>query len=185
MRVPPLLVLACLTAAVAGCGGDKEQRAQRPAPAVDLEVTSPNDMATVSEETVEVQGTVAPAGAAVIVLGQRAPVSGGGTFRATVALEPGVNVIDVMASAAGRSPALTAVRVTREVPVTVPNLDGKKVDEVEQTLEDLGLVADIHKEGGLIDELLPGDPAVCEQTPAPGTQVRRGTKVEVVVTKRC
>ena len=34
-------------------------------------------------------------------------------------------------------------------------------------------------------DLLPGDPAVCEQDPSPGTQVRRGTSVHVVVSKSC
>jgi hypothetical protein len=185
MRTGPVLVLVCLAAAAAGCGGDEQPRAQRPAPAVDLKVVSPSDMATVRAETVEVHGTVEPAGAAVLVLGQRAPVSGGGTFSATVPLEPGANVIDVMATASGRGPALTAFRVTREVPVTVPDLDGKKVPEVETALGDLGLRAEVEQGGGLIEELLPGEPAVCEQQPEAGVQVRRGTKVHVVVSKSC
>jgi hypothetical protein len=185
MRARPVLVLACLAATVAGCGGENEPRAQKPAPAVDLEVTSPNDLATVSDQRVEVRGTVEPAGAAVMVLGQRAPVTGGGTFRATVPLDSGVNVIDVMASATGRSPALTAFRVTREVPVTVPDLQGKKVPDVEKTLRDLGLGVEVDEEGGLLEEVLPGDPAVCMQTPPAGVQVRRGTKVRVTVSKRC
>jgi hypothetical protein len=183
----PVLVLACLAATAAtGCGGGEEQkRAQRPAAAVDLKVTAPSDMATVRDETVQVTGTVEPAGAAVLVLGQKAPVSGGGRFTATVPLQPGANVIDVMATAAGRGPALTAFRVTREVPVTVPDLGGKAVPDVEKALGGLGLKPDVEKGGGLIEELLPGDPAVCEQDPQPGTQVRRGTKVHVVVSKSC
>ena len=182
----PVLVFACLAAAaLTGCGGDDQPRAQKPAAPVDLTVTTPADMETVRSETVEVKGTVEPAGAAVLVVGQKAPVSGGGSFTATVPLEPGANVIDVIATAAGRAPALTAFRVTREVPVTVPDLGGKEVPEVEQTLADLGLKPEIEKGGGLIEELLPGDPAVCEQDPEPGTQVRRGTKVHVVVSKSC
>jgi beta-lactam-binding protein with PASTA domain len=39
--------------------------------------------------------------------------------------------------------------------------------------------------GGLIEELLPGEPAVCEQDPEPGTEVRRGTTVRVEVSKSC
>jgi hypothetical protein len=181
------LVLACLAAAaVAGCGGGEEgKRAQRPAPAVALTVTAPVDMTTVRGETVEVRGTVEPAGAVVLVFGQKAPVSGGGTFTATVPLEPGANVIDVMATAGGRGPALTAFRVTREVPVSVPDLGGKTVDEVNQALDAVGLRPDIEKGGGLIEDLLPGDPAVCEQDPDPGTQVKRGTKVHVIVSKSC
>jgi len=186
MHARSVLVVACLAAAAAGCGGDKQPRAQRPAPSVDLSVTAPNDMATVREETVQVNGTVEPASADVLVLGQKAPVSGGGSFSATVALEPGANVIDVMATAPGRGPALTAFRVTREVPVTVPDLDGMNVDEIEDALKDAGLTPEVEQVGaGIIDELLPGDPSVCEQDPPPGAQVRRGSKVDVVVSKSC
>ena len=181
------LVFACLAAAaVTGCGSDDGQkRAQRPATPVALRITTPADMTTVRTESVEVVGTVEPAGAAVLVLGQKAPVSGGGTFKATVPLEPGANVIDVMATASGRGPALTAFRVTREMPVTVPDLGGKNEDEVQQTLSDLGLKAEIEKGGGLLEDLLPGDPAVCQQEPSSGTQLRRGAKVHVVMSKSC
>jgi hypothetical protein len=186
MYARSVFLFACLAAVAAGCGGENQPRAQRPAPAVDLSVTAPNDMATVREETVQVQGTVAPAGADVLVMGQKAPVSGGGSFSATVALEPGANVIDVMATAPGRGPALTAFRVTREVPVTVPDLGGMNVDEVTDKLKETGLAPEVEEVGaGIIDELLPGDPSVCEQDPSPGTEVRRGTKVHVVVSKGC
>jgi glucodextranase-like protein/PASTA domain-containing protein len=182
-----VLVLACLcVAAATGCGGgDNARRAQRPTPAVDLKVTDPADMTTVRSETVAVKGTVKPAGASVLVVGQKAPVSAGGSFTATVPLEPGANVIDVMATASGRTPALTAFRVTREMPVTVPDLGGKTEAEVDQALGDVGLKPDVEKGGGLIEDLLPGDPAVCEQDPSAGTQVRRGTSVHVVVSKSC
>lgn len=182
-----VVVFACLAAAAAtGCGsGDGQKLAQRPATPVALRISSPTDMTTVRTETVKVTGTVVPAGAAVLVLGQKAPVSGGGTFAATVPLEPGANVIDVMASAAGHTAALTAFRVTREMPVTVPDLGGKTVDEVNQALGALGLQPDVEKGGGLIEDLLPGDPAVCQQDPDPGAQVKRGTKVHVVVSKSC
>jgi hypothetical protein len=182
----PFLVFACLAAAaVAGCGGEDPPRAQKPPTPVALKISSPADMTTVRSETVDVKGTVQPAGAAVLVVGQKAPVSGGGTFTATVALEPGANVIDVMATAGGRGPALTAFRVTREMPVTVPDLDGKNEDEVQQTLSGVGLKAEIEKGGGLIEDLLPGEPAVCEQDPEAGTQVKRGSSVHVVVSKSC
>lgn len=183
MRVPTLLVLACLATA-AGCGGDDGERAQRALVPVELDVTSPADMAVVQSDAVEVQGTVEPAGAAVRVMGERADVSGG-TFRAEVALEPGANVIDVIATARGRGTAMTAFRVTRELPVEVPDLDGLEVPEVEKRLSDAGLRPDITERSNLIEELLPGEPAVCEQDPAPGTEVRRGTTVRVEVAKSC
>jgi hypothetical protein len=134
---------------------------------------------------VQVEGTVSPASAAVTVHGQKAAVTGGGSFSATVPLRPGANVIDVMATAAGRGPALTAFRVTREVPVIVPQLSGKSADEVRSTLADVGLKAEIEEGGGLLEDLLPGDPAVCTQDPDAGSQVQRGTSVRVVVSKSC
>jgi hypothetical protein len=184
MRLQPILLLACLAAAAAGCGGD-EPKVQRPPAAVDLKVSSPADMSTLRAESVEVKGTVSPASSAVLVVGQRAAVSGGGTFSATVALAPGANVIDVMATASGRGPSLTALRVTREVPAIVPNLDGKTADEVRSTLGGLGLKAEVEEGGGLLEDLLPGDPVVCTQDPGAGSQVRRGTSVHVVVSKSC
>lgn len=185
MRLPPALLVACLVAVAGGCGGGEERRAQRRPAAVDLTVSSPADETTVRTESVDVQGTVSPANAAVLVLGQRAAVSGGGTFKAKVPLEPGANVIDVIATAHGRGPALTAFRITREVPVQVPDLGGKTIDEVKRTLDGLGLDANVEENGGLLEDLLPGDPAVCTQDPEPGAQVRRGTSVHVVVSKSC
>jgi glucodextranase-like protein/PASTA domain-containing protein len=185
MRSAPVLVFACLAAVFAGCGGGDEPRAQRPAPLVNLAVTAPNDLATVRADTVEVRGTVTPAGASVIVVGEAASVTAGGTFTARVTLEPGDNVIDVMATAGGRTPAMMAVRVKREMPVEVPDLDGLEVEEVEQKLADVGLKAEVESRGGLIEDLLPGAPAVCEQDPDPGSQVKRGTTVHVLVGKSC
>jgi PASTA domain/Glucodextranase, domain B len=183
MRVPALLVLACLATA-AGCGGDDNERAERPPTPVQLDVNEPNDMAVVQSESVDVQGTVEPSGATVRVMGERADVSGG-TWQASVALQPGPNVIDVIATARGRGTAMTAFRVTRELPVEVPDLDGLEVQEVENRLADAGLKADITERTNLIEELLPGEPAVCEQDPEPGTEVKRGTTVRVEVAKSC
>jgi hypothetical protein len=185
MHARPLLALAVLAAAVAGCGGGNEPRAQKPVPPVELDVTAPDDMATVRAAAVEVRGTVVPAGAVVRVLGKPATVTGGGTFTARVSLQPGDNVIDVMATAHGRGPALTAFRVTREVPVAVPDLGGLDVEAVQQKLGAAGLSGEVEHGGGLLEELLPGEPAVCQQDPDPGTKVRRGTKVHVVVAKSC
>jgi Glucodextranase, domain B/PASTA domain len=182
MRVSMLLILVCLAAA--GCGGDDNERAQRPPEPVRLAVNEPNDMAVLQSDTVEVQGTVEPAGAQVRVMGERADVSGG-TFRAKVALEPGPNVIDVIATARGRGTAMTAFRVTRELPVEVPDLDGLVEQEVEAKLSEAGLRPQINVRGGLIEELLPGEPAVCEQDPEPGTEVRRGTTVRAEFSKSC
>lgn len=179
-----LVAFTCLAAVVTGCGGNDNDRAQRALVPIRLDVNEPADNAVVQSDSVEVRGTVEPAGASVRVLGDRADVSGG-TFSAQVALEPGANVIDVIATARGRATAMTAFRVTRELPVEVPDLDGLEVPQVEEELSDAGLRPDISQRGGLIEELLPGEPAVCEQDPEPGTEVKRGTTVRVEISKSC
>jgi hypothetical protein len=184
MRAPMLLVLACLAAAVSGCGGDDGERAQQPPVPVGLDISSPADDAVVRDETVEVRGTVEPAGSAVRVMGRAVDVRGG-AWSADVALEPGPNVIDVIATARGRGPALTAVRVTRELNVEVPDLDGLEVPEAQERVDEAGLELEVEEGGGLLDDLLPGEPAVCRQDPEPGTQVRRGTVVHVETARSC
>jgi hypothetical protein len=181
---PSVILVACLAAAAAGCGGDGGERAQRAPLPVVLDVESPADGSVVRTEAVEVRGTVEPAGAAVRVLGREADVSGG-TFSAQAALEPGANVVDVMATAKGRGPAMTAVRVTRELPVEVPDLGGLEVAEAQERVGEAGLELEVTHAGGLFDELLPGEPAVCEQDPSPGAEVRRGTTVHVEVRRSC
>jgi len=184
MRPHQVLVLACLAAAAAGCGGDGGERAQRTPAPVALDVIAPADDSLVREERVEVRGTVEPAGATVRVLGREASVSGG-EWSSEVALEPGANVIDVMATARGRGPALTAVRVTRELDVEVPDLDGLEVPEAQERVGDVGLELDVEDGGGLLDDLLPGEPSVCRQEPEAGSRVRRGTAVHVETARSC
>jgi Glucodextranase, domain B/PASTA domain len=181
---PSVLLLACLCAAATGCGGDGEQRAQRTPLAVELDVSSPADNTVVRSDTVEVRGTVQPAGAAVMVLGRQADTTAG-TFTAEVELQPGANVIDVIATARGRGPAMTALRVTRELPVEVPDIGGLEEAEAKARLEDSGLLLEAIRGGGLFDDLLPGEPAACDQEPEAGTEVRRGTTVHAEFRKSC
>jgi hypothetical protein len=108
-----------------------------------------------------------------------------GTFAAAVALEPGANVIDVIATARGREPAMTALRVVREMPVEVPDLEDAEISEAQERVADAGLELEVQESGGLFDELLGGEPAVCEQDPEPGALVRRGTTVVVAVARSC
>jgi hypothetical protein len=179
-----LLVLVLLPWPVlAGCGG--EEPPKPPTVHVRLQVTAPVDRAGVRRGTIEVQGRVSPQrGAAVSVLGRPALVTGG-RFTVVVPLEPGMNVIDVIATAPRRLPALTAVRVTRDVLVTVPDLSGATEDELDARLKPLGLRAGVERGGGLFDVLRSGEPRVCQQDPAPGARVRRGREVAVIVAKRC
>lgn len=182
MRARLVLVTACLAAA--GCGGGDDPPAQRALVPVVLDVREPADEAVVRTDSVRVAGSVAPAGAAVRVNGSVAEVEGD-EFVADVPLEPGANVIDVIASARGRAPALTAVRVTRELPVEVPDVEGLAVEEAESRLADAGLKSELEDDGGFFDELLPGDPVVCEQDPEAGSEVRRGTVVLLTIAKQC
>ncbi len=165
-----------------GCGGDD------PAPAllspVRLAITAPSDGAVVRGGTVDVRGRVAPAVSQVTVLGRPALVTSG-RFSAVVPLAPGANVVDVIATAPRRKPALAALRVTRDVLVTVPQLAGVEEDELEGVLDSLGLRAEVERGGGILDALRPGTYAVCTQEPDAGTRVRRGSAMRVVVAKRC
>jgi hypothetical protein len=176
-RLP--LAAAAVCALAGGCGGDDPP----PAP-VRLVVTAPSDMAVVRAASVQLRGRVRPASAVVTVRGRRAAVSGG-TFRASVALEPGTNVIDVLASAGDAPPALTAIRVRRRVSVEVPDLVGLLASDVKARLTDVGLKADVSDRDGLFGRLLPGDPTVCATDPKAGTEVDPGTTVHVDVSRRC
>jgi hypothetical protein len=180
------LAIAVLATAVAGagCGSGGGDRAARVLAPVALTVSAPSDLSTTRRTYVTVRGTVEPAGAAVTVLGRPAEVVGG-SLSARVDLQPGANVIDVAATAPGRAPALTALRVTREMPVAVPDLSGLSPEEAQKQVEALGLVLDVRSGGGLLEELLPGEPGVCDQEPSSGDEVMRGTTVRVLVAKRC
>ena len=181
-------VVACVAFAfavvVAGCGGPDDGPPAPPTEHVRLQIRAPSDGATVRRGTADVRGSVAPRASAVTVLGRPALVTDG-RFTVVVPLEPGINVIDVMATAPRRLPTLTALRVTRDILVSVPDLSGVVEDEVEARLEPLGLRADVERGGGLLDVLRPGEPIVCEQEPEAGARVRRGREVRVVVAKRC
>lgn len=177
-------VCAGAGAAVAGCGGDDDGPPKPPTEHVRLEISAPADGATVRRGTADVRGSVSPRAASVTVLGRPALVNDG-RFTVVVPLEPGINVIDVMATAPRRLPTMTALRVTRDILVTVPDLTGLLEDELDARLDPLGLRADVERGGGLFDVLRPGEPVVCRQEPEAGARVRRGREVLVVVAKRC
>ena len=182
-RVPMILAAVACSVGFAACGGDDGPPAA-PSEHVRLEISAPSDGSTLRRGTADVRGSVSPRSSAVTVLGRPALVEDG-RFTAVVPLDPGVNVIDVMATAPRRLPAMTAVRVTRDILVTVPDLTGLLEDELEARLEPLGLELDVERGGGLFDVLRPGQPVVCRQAPSPGARVRRGREVQVVVAKRC
>ncbi|MEA2124491.1 MAG: hypothetical protein QOI80_1273 [Solirubrobacteraceae bacterium] len=165
---------------IAACGERERTPALAP---VRVVLTSPTDLARVESRTVQVRGTVAPAGARVLVDGVEATVHGG-EFSASVELEGGTNVIDVQAAAPRHPSAMTALRVTRLVPVRVPDLEGLTPDDAVEQLDALGLVADVH-DGGLLDDILPGTVGVCGTEPPAGEKVRVGSTVTVLAQKSC
>jgi hypothetical protein len=183
MRVVLILAGAACALAVSACGGDASSSAS--GTPVRLTITAPEDLGSVRETSVQVRGTVRPASAEVIVRGEHAQVSGG-AWSAQVRLEPGVNVVDVLASAGRARPAMTAVRVRRLEQVTVPDVTGLNADEAKSQLRQAHLEADLQTTGGgLIDELLGREPQVCATDPAAGDHVDPGTTVTVQLARRC
>jgi hypothetical protein len=173
-----VLLLLVAGGCASGCGDDPAKRPVR------LEITAPADAAVVRDASVEVRGRVHARRARVLVLGRRARVARG-EFRAVVPLQVGSNLIDVGVSAPGTAPAWDALRVTREVLVTLPDLRGAARDDAVTRLEALGLSAQVEEEGDLLDELLGGDWIVCESRPPAGSDVPSGAEVELTVAKGC
>ena len=182
-RVLAVLCAVAGAALLAGCG-DEDEPPKPPTKHVRLEISAPADGATLRRGTADVRGSVSPRASAVTVLGRPALVDAG-RFTVVVPLEPGVNVIDVMATAPRRLPTMTALRITRDILVTVPDLTGVLEAELVARLDPLGRRSDVERGGGVFDVLRPGQPVVCRQTPDPGARVRRGREVQVVVAKRC
>ena len=149
-----------------------------------LDVTAPADETLVRGGTVDVRGRVSPTGAQVRVLGRPALVTDG-AFTVVVPLEPGPNIVDVAATAGRRRPAFAALRVTRDILVTVPDLGGVAEEELEAQLEPLGLRPAIERAGGMLEALRAGPRTVCEQRPARASACVAGAAIEVLVAKRC
>jgi hypothetical protein len=151
---------------------------------VRLVLSAPGDEAVVRAAEVSVSGRVSPSGAEVRVRGRRAAVRGG-AFTARVTLAPGVNVVDVLASAPHRRPAVTAIRVRRQLTVLVPDLAGLGADDAARRLRDLPLAVRTRKVGGLLDDIVPGDPVVCGTEPAAGERLDVGSPVTLLVARLC
>jgi len=176
------LVLVCLAAAavLSACGGT-----ERPAtePRVKLTLKAPSDGSTTRADQVELRGTVTPADAAVAVKGEAVQVEAG-EFVVPVKLEPGGNVIDVTASAAGRRPASDALRLARDMTVDVPDVLGQSPDDATAAIKAAGLTAETDDTDNWLGRLF-GDPVVCSTRPAAKTAVDRGTKVVLTIARDC
>jgi len=179
-RLLSLLPLA-LAVIAAGCG---EERPPAPRPPVVLTLVAPQDADTTRETSVRVTGSVRPAGARVLVAGERVPVDGG-RFETTVALREGPNVIDVGASAPGRRATWRALRVTRRATIRLPDVVGAEADAARATLEGLGLVVRLVDDDDLIDVFRRGPRLVCDTDPEAGATLEPGAEVELVTSKTC
>ncbi len=177
--VPAILLVASV--ALAGCGDNEPERPPRP---VQVTVEAPGDAAVVRTDSVELRGSVRPAGADVRVAGKKADVEGT-SWRVSVELEPGGNVVDVAASAENRVAAVEAVRVVREMPVAVPDVKGLTPEEAQDELAALGLSMEVEERRGLLDGLLPGELGVCDTSPEAGEPVRPDATVTARVAKVC
>jgi|SRR5579884_1225456 len=165
---------------LAGCG-----RASKPAPApLRLTIDSPLAGATTLAPQVLVRGTVSSRTAAVLVGGRAAAVRGG-SFGAWVSLRPGSNLIDVLAGAPHARAAMSAVRVYRELPVTVPDVSGQSSTSAGAALRRLGLRPQVTVEGGFFQSLLPLSRHVCATQPPAGRLLAPGSTVAVRVAKVC
>src|SRR4051812_32966752 len=175
-RTTTALTLVLLAAVLAACGS--EPRRAKPLAPVRLTIDAPADPMTTDDGTVEVHGRVWPPDATVLVAGDEAGVDRGG-FSAVVPLDEGANVIDVEAGAPRRAAAMTALRVNRRVPVTVPDLDGRSPEEAVAALQRLGLRAQVERGGGPFDSIFPSGLGVCGTDPGKGEALRRGSTVRV------
>lgn len=166
---------------LAGCGADRQPATT---PRVQLKLASPGDGRSLRADAVQVSGTVFPAKSAVTVAGEQAHVDGG-TFTATIKLEPGGNVIDVTATAPGRRPAADALRVVRDMRVELPSLVGHERDAAFNQLQGLGLKPQEKRDDTWLDRLIPGDDTVCATSPPASTLVQPGARVTVEVARNC
>lgn len=149
-----------------------------------LTINSPTDNVRTLAGQVSVSGTVAPAAATVLVAGKAVAVSSG-SFTTSVPVNPGSNVVDVLASAPRALSAMTAVRVYRQVLITIPNLGGDSPGQATAQLTGIGLVPKVQQGGGFLEPLIPGSPQVCQTYPAAGRAVMPGSTVQVQVAKLC
>ena len=77
------------------------------------------------------------------------------------------------------------MRVTREMPITVPDLSHLSTDDAQARVARLGLRLRTEDGGGLLEGILPGTPGVCDQRPSAGSEAHKGDIVTVLVAKRC
>ena len=102
-----------------------------------------------------------------------------------VSLAPGMNIIDILAGASHTTGATTALRVYREMPVTVPDVTGLDPARAAAQLAHSGLRVKVVDSGGFFESLIPTSKQVCGTSPPPGRSLPPGSEVRVQVGKLC
>jgi hypothetical protein len=175
--LPATLTLPVI--ALVGCGSSV-----KPIAPVRLTIDGPTDGLRTLGSEVSVSGTVSPPSVTVLVLGQRVAVSSG-SFTTRVPVKPGANVLDVIASAPRARGAMSAVRVYRQILVTIPDLSGRSPAQAATELTRLGLAPSVQESGGFFQSLIPTSPQVCQTSPPAGRAVAPGSAVQVQAAKLC
>lgn len=174
-------VVVCLVGlGLAGCGSSAPKVVGR----VQLTITAPADGAIVREDSVTVRGQVSPASATVLVEGRKISHVGA-AFTTTVPVGKGTTLIDVLAEAPRRTPAVAALRVRRPVTVVIPDLKDAPPSEAERRLRELGLRPENKQTGGILDDLFGGRLRVCKTRPDAGSTIDVGSVVVVEIGRSC
>jgi hypothetical protein len=179
VRLRTVALAIAATAALAGCGSSA-----RPEPQIHLQVSEPADGAVVTAGSVTVSGNVTPLATGVLVLGHRVAVRSG-SFSTQVQLQPGSNLLDVLAGAAHAKAAMTAVRVYRQILVTIPDVSNDSPPNAAKALVALGLHVHLKDTDPFYSFLIPGGQGVCGTSPGAGQRVDPGATVTISVSKTC
>jgi hypothetical protein len=179
VRVLSLAVATVLAVALASCGA-----ASHPEPQIHLQLSAPADGAVVTSSSVMVSGSVTPVSARVLVLGRAVQVAHGG-FSARVQLQPGPNLLDVLAGAERAKAVMTALRVYRQILVTIPNVSNDSPENAAKALAALGLHVSVKDTDPFYAFLIPVGQSVCGTSPPTGSRVLPGATVTLSVSKTC
>lgn len=169
--------------ALLGCGCG--QRSAPPSAPVRLSLQAPTDGARIVATTATVTGDVSPHRARVLVLGHGAREDATGHFSARVALSPGTNLIDVIASAPRARPAMIALRVIRYLLVTVPDVTGRSPASAAALLRAHGLKPVLNGDSNPFSFLIPFSMQICSQSPSGGARVEPNSTVTLQLGQVC
>jgi hypothetical protein len=171
-----------MTVLLCACGSAARAPAAAP---VKLRLSSPADQARIDASTATIYGTVSPRTAQVLVVGRPVKPDADGGFSTKVALNPGTNLIDVIASARHARPAMTSLRITRYVLISVPDVTGESPKDAAEAIHNAGLTPQIHSSGDPFGFLIPLRDQVCGQSPAGNAHVAPGSTVVLDIGKVC